>query len=473
MSGGSWGIDTRRQEPEAVPSRGEDIRPDDDWTLAEAAAAVATKKTSPVEILEACLRRANTANGAQAFAELDVAGARSRAAALAVELVSRGPRTPLHGIPIAVKDVIDVQDMHTRANSRILRDNIAPGDAAVVRRMRAAGANIIGKTATHEFAYGVVTPACRNPWDPGRIVGGSSGGSAVAVATGSVLGALGTDTAGSIRIPASLCGICGLRPRLGWIAMDGIIPTAPTLDVCGPMTRTAEDLAVFWQVLAGRATAITPRSNLRVGVPASLEVATQADPRVCDAVRDAVDTMRAAGATVSNVELPAFAEWDRWRSIPQMVEALEVHRGAGWYPSRASEYTEETLDSLRIAETLADDLELALQQVGALRTALLASIRDIEILVLPTTATVAPSHVAAQHVEPNMLRRPIVGQLTRLCGPIGWADLAAASVPCGMVDDLPVGLQLIGRDEITVLAAAIAYQQHHPFDQRPPSGRQL
>jgi aspartyl-tRNA(Asn)/glutamyl-tRNA(Gln) amidotransferase subunit A len=453
-------------------NRGNDT-PDDDWTLAEAAAAVATKKASPAEILEACLRRAKNANAAQAFVELDANGARTRAATLGVELTARGPRSPLHGIPFAVKDVIDVQDMHTRANSRILRDNLAPRDAAVVARMRAAGANIIGKTATHEFAYGVVTPACRHPWDPGRIVGGSSGGSAVAVATGSALGALGTDTAGSIRIPASLCGVCGLRPRLGSVAMDGIIPTAPTLDVCGPMTRTAEDLALFWQVLAATATPITPRSNLRVGVPASLETATKADPQVCDAVREAVDTMRAAGATVSNVELPAFAEWDRWRSIPQMVEALAVHRDAGWYPSHASEYTKETLDSLRIAETLADGLELALQQVAALRAALLASIRDIEILVLPTTATVAPTHVAAQQVEPNMLRRPIVRQLTRLCGPISWADLAAASVPCGIVDDLPVGLQLVGRDEITVLAAAIAYQQHYPFHQRPPSALQL
>ena len=458
------------RDPEPVSSRAEVTGPDDNWTLTEAAAALASKRASPVEILEACLRRANTANGAQAFAELDAAGAFSRASALEVELVARGPRTPLHGIPVAVKDVIDVQDMHTRANSLILRDNIAPRDSAVVRRMRTAGANIIGKTATHEFAYGVVTPACRNPWDPERIVGGSSGGSAVAVATGSALGALGTDTAGSIRIPASLCGICGLRPRHGWIAMDGIIPTAPTLDVCGPMTRTAEDLALFWQVLTASATPITPRSNLRIGVPASLETATQADPRVCDAVREAVDTMRAAGATVSNVDLPAFDEWDRWRSIPQMVEALEVHRGAGWYPSHASEYTEETLESLRAAETLGDDLELALKQVAALRTALLASIRDIEILVLPTTATVAPSHVAAQRVEPNMLRRPIARQLTRLCGPIGWADLAAVSVPCGIVDDLPVGLQLIGRDETTVLAAAIAYQQHYPFNQRPPAG---
>jgi aspartyl-tRNA(Asn)/glutamyl-tRNA(Gln) amidotransferase subunit A len=255
--------------------------------------------------------------------------------------------------------------------------------------------------------------------------------------------------------------------------MDGIIPSAPTLDVCGPMTRTAADLAVFWQVLTGRAIPTTPLWNLRVGVPASLETATQADPRVCDAVRNAVDTMRAAGATVSNVDLPAFAEWDRWRSIPQMVEALEVHRGAGWYPAHASVYTEETADSLRIAETVEDDLEEALQRVAALRTALLASVRDIEILVLPTTPTVAPSPVEAQRVEPNMLRRPIVGQLTRLCGPVGWADLAAASVPCGMVDGLPVGLQLIGRDEATVLAAAIAYQQHTPFHQRRPQGRQL
>jgi aspartyl-tRNA(Asn)/glutamyl-tRNA(Gln) amidotransferase subunit A len=253
------------------------------WTLAEAAAAIATGSASPSEILAACLPRAETGD---AFVELDAAGARAQAAALDAELVARGPRTSLHGIPVAVKDIIDVRGMGTRANSRILADNLAGNDAPVVACMRSAGANILGKVVTHEFAYGVVTPACRNPCDPGRIAGGSSGGSAVAVATGGVLGALGTDTAGSIRIPASLCGVCGLRPRRGLLAMDGIIATAPTLDVCGPMARSAEDLAVFWEVLSGRAVPQVPLASLRLGVPASLEAITQADAGVCDAVRD-------------------------------------------------------------------------------------------------------------------------------------------------------------------------------------------
>jgi aspartyl-tRNA(Asn)/glutamyl-tRNA(Gln) amidotransferase subunit A len=425
-------------------------------TLAEAAAAIASRSASPSEILETCLPRAEAGD---AFVELDAAGARTQAAALDAELVARGPRTPLHGIPMAVKDIIDVRGMHTRANSRVLADNLAGDDAPVVARLRAAGANILGKVATHEFAYGVVTPACRNPWDSERIAGGSSGGSAVAVATGGALGALGTDTAGSIRIPASLCGVCGLRPRRGLLPMDGIIATAPTLDVCGPMARSPEDLAVFWEVLSGLAVPPLPLSNLRVGVPASMELVTQADAGVCDAVRSAVEVMRAAGAAVAHVELPSFADWDRWRWIPQMVEALAVHRAAGWYPDRASEYTEETLASLQVAETLADDLDEAVKQVTTLSAALRDGIRGVDVLVLPTTPTVAPSLAEAARVEPGTLRRPIVRQMTRLVGPVGWADLAAVSVPCGLVDGLPVGLQVVGRDEATVLAVAVGYQE--------------
>jgi Asp-tRNA(Asn)/Glu-tRNA(Gln) amidotransferase A subunit family amidase len=146
-----------------------------------------------------------------------------------------------------------------------------------------------------------------------------------------------------------------------------------------------------------------------------------------------------------------------------MVEALAVHRAAGWYPAHASEYTEETLASLRVAETLADDVDEAARQVRALSAALRDAIRDVDILVLPTTPTVAPSLAEAARVEPGTLRRPVVRQLTRLVGPVGWADLAAVSVPCGLIDGLPVGLQLVGRDEGTVLTAAVGYQERTGF----------
>lgn len=221
-----------------------------DLTIEEAARAIEARSLSPVELTEACLERAQSWEPViGAFVRLEPERAMGEARALTEELARGGRRGPLHGVPLAIKDVIDVHGWPTTASSRVPDARPARDDAPVVRRLRAGGAVLVGKTNTQEFAYGVTTPGTRNPWDPERIPGGSSGGSAASVAVRGCLGALGTDTAGSVRIPAALCGVSGLKPSRGAVPMEGIVPLAPSMDVCGPMAGTASDVALLWEVM--------------------------------------------------------------------------------------------------------------------------------------------------------------------------------------------------------------------------------
>ena len=220
-------------------------------TLASLAAAIRDGKLSPREAVQAALERIERADPAlNAFLTVRADEALAEADALGP------PSGPLHGVPIGVKDVIDVAGTRTTAASKVLADNVASADAIVVGRLRAAGAIVVGKLNTHEFAWGATTTSAafgpaRNPWDTERICGGSSGGSGAAVAADLVPGALGTDTAGSVRIPAAFCGVTGIRPTTGRVPNRGVIPVSWTYDTVGPLARTAEDCALLLEVLAG------------------------------------------------------------------------------------------------------------------------------------------------------------------------------------------------------------------------------
>src|SRR5216683_4636792 len=212
-------------------------------TLSGARSALRSGALSAADVLSACLDRMEESEAVvRAWTACDPSGAMDEAGRLDA---ARRHDLPLWGTPIGVKDIIDVAAMPTTAASRVLAGNVAIADAPVVARLRAAGAVVLGKTNTQEFAYGAVTPGTSNPSDPSRIPGGSSGGSAAALAAGHCLGALGTDTAGSIRIPAALCGVVGLKPRAGRVPLDGIIPLAPSFDVVGPMAGTVADVALL------------------------------------------------------------------------------------------------------------------------------------------------------------------------------------------------------------------------------------
>jgi aspartyl-tRNA(Asn)/glutamyl-tRNA(Gln) amidotransferase subunit A len=328
---------------------------------------------------------------------------------------------------------------------------------------------IVGKTNTQEFAYGVVSAPTRNPWDPTRIPGGSSGGTAAAIVAGMTLGGIGTDTAGSIRIPASLCGIGGLKPRPGVIPLDGVIPLSPSLDACGPMARTAADLQVLFEAIGGTPGAPDPHV-LRIAVPESAEVAG-ASPEVARAVDSAVMSLVDAGLRRVTVDLEPFGDWDRPRSMTLMLEALEVHRSSGWYPQRADRYSDETLGSLRYAERLTPE---KVEEYRAPLAALVANLQSVfdhaDVLALPTTQVTAPT-VEESSARDDGHRTPVVRNLTRICGPVNVCRLAALSIPCGFDDSgLPIGLHLVGRDEGNLLALAGLYQSMTDWHTRRPTG---
>lgn len=441
-------------------------------TVRAAARALRSGELRVVELAEACLERAAWAAGDPGVFVALSPTAHAEAAALESELRAHGPRGELHGIPVAVKDVIDVAGLPTRGGSAVTDDAPARRDSSLVARLRAAGAVIVGKTATHELAFGTTTPAARNPWDPDRSPGGSSGGSAAAVALGAALAALGTDTAGSVRIPAALCGVSGLKTRRDALPLDGVLPLAPSMDCAGPLARTAEDLGTLFDVLRGRPGDCTRRGGaglaaeslrLRIGVP---RPPAPADDEASAAVAQALATLRDSGAQVTVVEVPAWEAWERPRGRTLIAEALDAHRAMGWYPARQERYGAQALGYLRIAERLSEDARAAARAeldrlVAGLRTAL----RGVSVLALPTTPLAAPLRTP----DPDAARRDDM-RLTRLCGPANAADVAAVSVACGFTRaGLPLGLQLVALREETALAAAAAYQRLCGASERRPT----
>jgi len=445
-----------------------------DFDIEQSSRAIAGGELSPAELTAACFERIEELESTiKAFVTVDDQGARAQALRLTEELSRSGPRSPLHGIPVGIKDLVDVEGLPTTASSRVLEGGeVASSDAPVVAALRAAGAVIAGKTNTQEFAYGVVSAPTRNPWDTDRIPGGSSGGTAAAIAAGMTLGGIGTDTAGSIRIPASLCGVCGLKPRPDVISVEGIIPLSPSLDACGPLARTVADLRVLFEAIGGGPLSPPDPRRLRIAVPESSEVAG-AIPEVARAVEVAVATLADAGLGRVTVDLQSFAAWDRPRSIPLMIEALEVHRSSGWYPQRADRYSDETLASLRYAERFtAEQVEANREPLAALVADLRAVFDRADVLALPTTQTTAPT-VDETTARDDGHRTPVVRSLTRLCGPVNVSRLAAVSVPCGFDDlGLPIGLQLVGRDEASLLAVAELYQSATDWHTRRPGSKQ-
>jgi aspartyl-tRNA(Asn)/glutamyl-tRNA(Gln) amidotransferase subunit A len=274
----------------------------------------------------------------QAFVHLDEQQVREDAAILTREAATGRFRGPLHGIPVAVKDVIDVAGAPTRAGSNVTDPTPARTDATAVARLRAAGALILGKTRTHEFAQGVTTPPSRNPWNTACIPGGSSGGSAVAVAAGQCLAALGTDTGGSIRVPAALCGVSGLRPARGDIPTDGVLAFSPRLDTCGPIARDALDLALMFGVLSGRprpAAVLAGIRGLRIGTvdrAALGDVSDEVDTAVAAALDAGAHGARMTGGGFGGCVL-ALVEVG---AVDETVRAVEAaYAKAGFRPPSA------------------------------------------------------------------------------------------------------------------------------------------
>jgi aspartyl-tRNA(Asn)/glutamyl-tRNA(Gln) amidotransferase subunit A len=459
-------------------------------TIAELAPLLKKREISPVELTAAYLERIDAVDSTlNAYITIMADAAQAQAQERDAELMAGEYRGPLHGVPIALKDLYDTAGVPTTAGSRIFADRVPDSDASTVSLLRAAGAIIIGKTNLHEFAYGVTNDtsyfgATRNPWDPERVPGGSSGGSGAAVAAGLCAAATGTDTGGSIRMPAALCGIVGLKPTYGRVSCAGVIPLAWSLDHCGPLTRSVMDAAIMLFAMAGwdpqdPATLAEPvedyllalrpsAEGLRIAVDPAYSF-SRVDPEVEAAVKDALAVLQNLGAKLVEVELPRVSEAAQAALTVLDAEATSYHEQ--FLKNRPEDYQPTVRDRLgRGFQVRGIDYALA-RRVGQWMALDFETLfDDVDLIATPATAIPAPK-LGQEQVEighENVDVRGAVAQFTRVFNLTG---LPAISVPCGFSSaGLPIGLQLAGAqlDEATVLRAAHAYEQATDWHTRHP-----
>jgi aspartyl-tRNA(Asn)/glutamyl-tRNA(Gln) amidotransferase subunit A len=435
--------------------------------LVQVARSLRQRRVSPVELVDAYTRRIEEAGALHAYITVPDERAR-REAQRAERRLASGEAGALLGVPITVKDLFATGALRTTAGSRILGDWVPKRDAAVVARLRAAGAIIFGKTNLHEFAYGVTTAnpwwgIARNPHDPRRSPGGSSGGSAIAVVAGLCAGALGSDTGGSIRIPASLCGCVGLKPTFGAIPLEGTVPLGWSLDHAGPLARTVDDAAVLFDVLSGRdaPTRRVPTRGLRVGVLRG-PIVKNVQPAVARQVDAAARALRRRGLRVRDVRIPEM----EWTVATQLVtlraEASAFHRR--WIRTRPRAYGADVRVRLQLGALVAGaDYVLAQRMRARLRAAIGHVFHDIDLLLLPSTPITAPV-VGDRTVRWRYGEEPVDGALVRLTAPFNLTGLPALSVPFGAAAGLPIGVQVVGRwnDEARVLAVGRLIEEEAP-----------
>jgi aspartyl-tRNA(Asn)/glutamyl-tRNA(Gln) amidotransferase subunit A len=455
-------------------------------SLEKAAAQIRSGKLSPVDLAKACLTRSEHVQAkANAFVTI-TADAALKSARQAEREIARGKyRGALHGIPVAVKDLCDMKGLPTTASSRVRYDHVARADSAVVERLHDAGAVIVGKTHTHEFAYGVITPTTRNPWDLDRIPGGSSGGSGAAVAAQAVFGALGTDTGGSIRIPASVCGTVGLKPTFGRVSRYGITSLSWSLDHAGPLTRRVRDAAVMLNALAGfdardpGSADVGPADflkginrgvkGLKLGVPKNYFF-DGIDGGVESAVRAAIDHLRKQGAKLVPVTLPMAELYMSVEFGLCLPEASAYHQDM--LRERGDLYLEDVRTFLEVGELVAaTDYIRALRVRELIKNAWAAMYRDIDALLAPTVPATAAKAGQETFRWSNGAEEPVTPAYVRTSCPANITGLPAITVPCGFVGGLPAGMQIIGRpyDEATVLRVAQAYESTTDWHERAPT----
>lgn len=440
---------------------------------------------SPVELAKDCLARIEKLNPRlNAFITVTSESALAQARQAEAEIRRGDWRGPLHGIPLALKDLIDTAGVRTTAASAVFKDRIPNEDAEVVRRLKAAGAVLLGKQNLHEFAYGGSSMVSyfgevRNAWNPEHIAGGSSGGSATAVAAGLCYGAIGTDTAGSIREPAALCGVVGLKPTYGRVSAGGVIPLSTSLDHVGPIARTVADAAVIFQTIAGfdekdKATADIPVEDyvaalgktlrpVRIGVPRSLFF-DDLNAEVASAINHALTGLASLGAELRDIE--------RTDSIDRTLQSAEAWAFHAEHVARTPElYQPETLRRIRTGENVSHEGVLKCRrELERVRRDIAATFLDLDVLVTPTTPIPAPI-IAELKQNPDLLR-PRELLLLRNTHPANVWGLPAISIPCGFTAaGLPIGLQIIGPHwgEAKVLQLAQAYEQATAWHKREPS----
>src|SRR3954447_14558175 len=428
-------------------------------SAAEAARAIAARELSPVELTQALLDRIERLDAKlHVFVRLDAEAAMAAARAAEAEIAAGRPRGPLHGVPVGIKDIIDVAGLPTTCHSKILIDNIAAADAVCVSRLRGAGAIVLGKLSTHEFAIGgpsfdLPWPPARNPWNPDHHPGGSSSGSGSGIAAGLFALALGSDTGGSVRNPASACGIVGLKPTYGLVSRRGVFPLSFSLDHVGPLTRTAADNALMLSVIAGHdpldpGSAAAPAGHYASGLERGVgglrigfirhfhETDMPADPEVALVLENVVRTLQGLGAEVRDVRLPTLTEFGAVNRIILQSEAWAIH--GPWLRERPGDYGQLARRRLLPGAFLAaGDYVQAQRRRLEMIASVEAALREVDVL-LCASAMDPPSRIEdAEETErtyPRQARTPF-----NVTGHPALAMMAGISS-----SGLPLSVQFVG-----------------------------
>lgn len=461
------------------------------WTIRDLAARIQAREISPVEVTRAQLERITRLDHTlNTYVTLLSERALHEARTAEEEIMQGRYRGPFHGVPIAPKDLFESAGVKTTAGSLLLKDYVPARDATVLARLRQQGAIVLGKLNLHEFAYGAtgVNPhygTSKNPWGLDRAPGGSSSGSGVAVAAGLAYGSLGTDTGGSVRIPASFCGIVGLKPTYGRCSRAGIIPLAWSLDHPGPMARSVADAALMLTAIAGH----DPRDpttvrqpvpdytqgltgdleGVRVGLPRPLFL-DDLDPEVEAALKVAMRELEHLGARMQIVSIPQM------RRAALMSTVIIAAEGAAYHlehlRTQASQLGPDVGSRLKLGALLPAWAYFKAQRLReALRRELAEAMTQVDVLLTPTVAIEAPT-IEQCTVRPEAPLSPVLFQIPLLTRPFNLTGNPVISVPCGFTfSGLPIGMQIVGKpfDEAMMLRVAHAYEQATEWHQRRPS----
>ena len=451
------------------------------------------RRLSPVELTKHFLERIDHSNpelNAYLTVTVDLALAQARQAE--AELCSpRGKKShrdrgPLHGIPISLKDNIDTAGIRTTAGTKFLSDFVPSKDAVIVSKLKSAGAIFLGKTNLHEFAYGVTTNnphygPTRNPWDTNRVPGGSSGGAAAAVAAGLCVAAIGTDTGGSIRIPASLCGNVGFKPTLHHVSVEGIVPLSLTLDCAGPLSHSVEDAAIVLEAIAGQHKGESPfakvatrksKKKFTLGIPKEFFFDVLS-PEVRANFDATIKLLRKRGFTIKDISIPLLNYTEAAGNNIAWAEATRYHQKMDWFPKHSANYGEDVRSRLEIgtrvtAVTYLEALEQREAFIAQFHSALAEA--RIDALAVPSIPIAAPL-IGEESTTIDGKDHATRALLLRLNRPANLAGTPAISLPSGLSSSgLPFGLQLIGRafEDISLLALAASIEKFLPRIGRAP-----
>jgi aspartyl-tRNA(Asn)/glutamyl-tRNA(Gln) amidotransferase subunit A len=432
----------------------------DPRTIADVAPRIRSGEISPVELVRDCLARIEASRALNAFITVFENTALEEAHAAERDIRAGGWRGPLHGVPISLKDLVDVAGRETTSGSKVppRRPDV---DAVVVRQLRDAGAILIGKTNLHEFAFGTTGDesgfgAIRHPLDPARSAGGSSSGAAVAVVEGMAFASIGTDTGGSVRIPAAACGCVGLKPTFGELSCDGVVPLSTTLDHVGPLARTVTDAALVFDALSGAPPSLLARrqGRLVLGVPGP-HFCDRLDPGVRRALDDARRGLAQAGHEVRDVRV-RHAEW-----TPDVYLHIVLPEASRYHAPMLERHPEGYSPGVRLRlemgrYVLAEDYVRALRLREVLRAEVDGALEGLDALLLPALAIPAPPlHAASVDVDGH--KEPVRAVMLKLTQLFNITGHPAIALPAGRAaDGFPVGLQLVGRHDQTAALLAVA-----------------